>query len=283
MPAHSGKFAVLNGQTTVRNWNVNELNESKPYVASNTKGGTGRVVGVRDWNGSFGAYGGQPSLFPGDAFSFSGFLAADDDTEAGTGQVLTGTAIIDSIAITWNWATAEIISYVANFSGNGALVSSIANLSDATQPVVPILALAKVDRWIGPLDTDFEEWTEVEQVVLTISAANQSYVNSGSVVAGVLWRQRLAGIIDFTLALTEHKTLRAALPDLSDDERLKLFISASEFWELKWCHIDNFSGIVADRETGAIIKRTNNMSMNGFDGVITGFIKHPDLTTKWPV
>lgn len=277
MTAHSGKFAVVNGQSTVRNWTVNEINEAKPFVASNTLGATGRRVSVWDWNGTFSAYGGSPSMFPGDAFTFAGYTAPDDDTQGSDGQRYSGTGIIDSIVITWNWANGDILSYVANFSGNGALAADTGLYTDSTTPTVP----PAVDTKITYDDSGDTDWTNISQAVLTLTAANQAYVNSSSVVSGKAWRQRKAGILDATLAVTEDRTLRASLPDIGDSLDLKLWVNATEFWQLQWMFLENFSNISADRETGAIIQRTANLSMNCHDGTSLGTIVHPDLTVKW--
>lgn len=282
MGAHSGKFGVVNGQSTVRNWTINEVQEAKAYVASNTKGGTGRIKGVHDWSGSFGAYGGQPAAMPGETLAFAGYTAPNDNTVGSDGQRYSGSAIVDSVAITLNWATGDILSYVLNFSGNGALTKDTGLYSDATTPDVPPIVLGRVDWLTGTGPDVWTEWENIAQAVLTITAANQAYVNSSSVVSGIAWRQRLAGIIDFTLAITEQETLRASLPSIGTSEAIRLYINATEFYELRNANLLDFSGITVDRETGAITQRTVNFGMDGWSAGVEGEIILPDLSTFWP-
>ncbi len=283
MAVHSGKFGVVNGQSTVRNWVINDVQEGKAFVSSNTKGGTGRRESIHDWTGSFSAYGGIPAALPGAALAFSGKTSADDDSQTGTGQVYTGTAIVDSVVITWNWASGDILSYVTNFSGNGELVESVATLSDATSPVTPAILLTKVEWETNTVGPVFTEWENLAQAVLTITAANQPYVNSSSVISGKAWRLRKAGIIDMTLAVTEQATLRASLPALGVSEVIKLYTDATLFYELTWMQVLDFSGINVDIETGAITSRTVNFGMDGFKAGVAGTIKLPDASTYWPV
>lgn len=281
MSAHSGKFGIVNGHNTVRNWSISEVQEAKEYFASNTDGGAGRKPGVYDWTGSFGAYGGQPSLFPGDTFEFGGYTAPDDDVEGSIGQRYVGSAIVDSLAITWNWNAAELIAYVISFSGNGALVKDTGIYTDVASIDAPPIQLAKIEFDLA-LPLTFVEWTDIDNATLTISADNQAYVDSSSIVAGKLWRKRLKGNIDFTASLVENKTLRATPnPQVGDNFELKMFVNATEFWALKWVHVLDASGITVDREAGTVIQKTNNFAMNGWNPTV-GYIKHPDLSSKWP-
>lgn len=278
---HSGRWAVVNGQSTVRNWTVNELQEARRYYASNTKSGAGRKLGPRDWNGNFGGYGAVPALLPGETFTFKGFTAPDNDAESpGNGVVYEGPAIVDSIAITWNWGAQELISYVCNFSGNGRLTNSVTTaLLDSTDPDPPIVCGTKLEYNTGSADV---EWDYLTQAVLTMTCENQAYLNSSTIDTGECWRERKKGNFDWTLALTEEDTDRDNKPDPGDDILCKLYVDGSTFWELKWGHIENFSNITADRESGTILSRQVNLAMNGFDGSSTGYVKKPDTTSIWP-
>src|SRR5947207_1860310 len=98
MGVHSGKFAAVNGKSTVRNWSINDTNATKAFIASNTGGGTGRLKGNHDWSGSYSQYSGIPAVMPGSALSFTGYSAPDSDVNNTTGKTKSGTAIVDSIA-----------------------------------------------------------------------------------------------------------------------------------------------------------------------------------------
>lgn len=275
MGVHSGKLAVLNGFSTVRNWNINDIITNPKYVASNTLNGAGRGVGIQDWNGSFGFYGAVPSVWPGETFAFLGYTAPGDDIEGSNGQRGSGNAIIDNVAITWNWQNGEIISSVANFSGNGALAwADGAALTDATAPDVPSVCGTKIQASI-PDGSAFADIANVSQAVLTISAANLAYSNAST----ACWMARKAGTIDWTLALTIEDDIFIGK---GLDKQIKCFISATEFYLLKWGKMKDISGITANRESGEIIKHTATFEMNGFVDGVAGQIVLPDLSVWWP-
>lgn len=275
MGVHSGKFAVLNGFSTVRNWNISDTITNPKYVASNTLSGTGRGVGIQDWSGSFGFYGAVPTVFPGETFAFLGYTAPVDDVEGSVGQRGTGNAIVDSVAITWNWTNGEIINAVANFSGNGSLAwASGAAIEDVSAPDVPSVCGTKIQASI-PDGSAFVDIANVEQAVLTISAANQSYVNSST----NCWTARKPGIIDWTLALTIQDDIFIGK---GLDKQIKCFIDATDFYLLKWGKMKDISGITANRETGEIIKHNATFEMNGFVGGVAGQIVLPDESIWWP-
>lgn len=280
MTAHSGRWGVVNSQSTVRNWTLNEIEETKRFYASNTLSGAGRKPSVFDFTGSFSQYGAVPTVLPGETFTFAGFTAPDDDSETpGNGQRYTGPAIVDSVAITWNWENGEIISSVTNFAGNGRLVKAVDTaLTDVSSVDAPVVCGTKIEYDTGSGDV---EWGNIANAVLTMMCENQPYLNSSSIDNGECWRQRKKGNFDWTLALTEQASSRANLPNPGDDMILKLYTTDSLFWELKWGHLENFSNITVDRETGAIISRQVNLAMNGWNPTV-GYVKKPDTTDFWP-
>jgi hypothetical protein len=285
MSKRSGRWAVVDGQSTVRQWGINILSEPKPYVASNTRGGTGRVRGVRDWNGSFGAYGHTPLLLPGEFFEFSGYTAPSDDTEGGSGPIYTGPAIVDSLALVWNWGSGDIQSYTVNFSGNGEVEESDGTMSDVTEPTVP--PFDDVSIFIDEGDDEgsgsgsFAEWCDLVSATLTLSSPNKSSVNSCS--GG--WRTRSPGPIDWTLSVSAEEVSRIALPfDIGDDVRLRIKVGDGENdrWLLRWAHVVDMTGLTLNRETGDYAQMTINFGMAGFVNGQTGLISAPGATQWWP-
>lgn len=278
MSVHSGKFACVNGRSTVRNWSINDANAPAKVVASNTLGAHVRKKGVRSWTGSFAAFGAVPLVLPRETFTFTGYTAPDDDA-SGAGEQYSGTAMVSSVVITWNWANGEPLSYVCNFDGHLALSTSSGTTTDATAVDAPIVALTKVQYDPGSGYVDLPNLT---QAVLTISAANQAYVNSSTVVSGQLWTGRKAGVLDWTLALSQQDNIRVSgIFNVDDDVKLKLFTDATLFWELWWGHVREFTGIQANTETGAILARTINMDMNGYNAA-NGKINKPGAVVWWP-
>lgn len=290
MSAHSGKFGVVNGASTVRNWTLNDVSTPQRFVASNTKEGSGRVAGVRDWTGNYASYGGKPVVMPGEYFAWQGYTAPDDDISGNPGTVYSGTAIVESILVNWNWQTGEIINHVVNFGGHGALAADDATvaIADATFPDAPEICGRKLLYCplagcgsVGSQSDCNLEWPQIVSIALTISSDVVTSVNSST----DCWTERFAGPIDWTAAIVEEETQREGLPgiDVGLDVELCIFVKPTEHWHLKWGHVRDFSGITIDMETGAITSRTVNLDMNGFDqvGQAVGLITQPGEVTDW--
>jgi hypothetical protein len=305
MGVHSGLFGVVNGRNTVRQWSIEDTQAAQKYVASNTKAGSGRRRGVRDWTGSFQQYGHTPIVMPGYTFAFQGFTAPDNDQQAGTGTIYSGTAMVTQVVVTWNWGSGEIINIQTDFGGHLTLTRSDgqAALSDLTTPVVPQICGTQI-RVISvkddtPADVEGslgdasdsgaggeDQWPNLETATLTITSDVKTYVNSST----GCWTGRTRGPIDFTLAVVEQETKRSGgihnAIQIEESLELKCFVTEDLYWHLKWAHIEGFTGISVNPETGDIISRTVNMGMDGIDpdgAKGTGFIKTPGGATFWPL
>lgn len=276
MGLHSGKFGVVDGQSTVRNWQVSDTMEVKEFFASNTRAGAGRQTSVRDWTGSFNSYGAEPQVFPGEHFDFKGFTAPSNGAEfGGTGTTYSGLAIVENVAVTLNWENGDIISYAVNFAGSSPLVHAIENaIYDETTPDVPTVCGGKVEFDDGG---GWEEWPNITQAVLTLTSTNATSVNSST----DCWRHRQRGPFTWTLALTEHETDRHELPDIGDIVKIRLYVNASDYWLLDAAMLSDYSSINVDRETGAIISRTCNLGMHGVANGI-GSVVAPSGYQVWP-
>ena len=280
MGVHSGRFAVVDGVDTVRNWQITDTQSLTRYVASNTRGGAGRKRAVNEWSGAYAAYGGTPTHMPGDIFSFAGYGSPDNDV-SGAGLTYSGQAIVDSIVVNWNWVAGEIINHVVNFSGHLALTTASATHTDVTNPDVPEVCGTKIEY----VDTPNVEIPNLASATFTLSIENVEYVNSSTIVSGECWKGRKAGTpIDWTLAAVVDDNLRSGVfPAKGDDQELWLYVDATTYWQLRWGTVKDFTGINADRETGAILQQTINWEMNGFNPGV-GLIRRPgDVADWWPV
>lgn len=279
MGVHSGKFGVLNGRSTVRNWAINEESTNPKFVASNTRGGSGRRNGINSWSGSLATYGHAPGIMPKDIAAFLGYTGPDSDILAGTGPRATGNIICDSLALNWNWTNGEILNAVANFSGHLGLGWTMAGaaITDVTVPDVPEVTGTLFEYSAN--GTDWFEITDLVSAALTIIAENQSYVNSST--GGETGRK--AGNIDWTLALVQQNLDRGVTLgfDKGDDIQIRGYVDAVDFWLLKWGKVKNFTNLTVDIETGAIMQRTVNIEMNGFVGGVVGGITLPGAGSPW--
>lgn len=282
----SGRLGVVDGQSTVQNWVVNRITDPKAFKASNTGGGTARRKGNRDWNGSFTQLLSTPTLMPGEKFTFTGYT---NDEDASGSSSVSGSAIVDSVAINWDWAAGGIITATINFSGDGKLTPGTASGTDVTAPTAPTSICTKIEFNINRATPSWTEWEHLATAALTINAANQAYVNSSSCedVGGkkYAWNKRRPGPIDWTLAVTEQDSdgLPAAR-DIQEDVELRIWVDpATNYWELAEGHIVDATGLTVDRDTGAIIQRTVNVAMNAYSDVATqlGRIVKPGGSLWW--
>lgn len=283
MAVHSGRRSAVNGISTVRNWSVNDQHTPAQGVASNTAYGTLRRKGVHDWTGSFDRFGVVPEVMPGESFSFIGYTAPDDDI-SGVGMRYSGTACVSQIALNMNWAGGEMISIQHDFAGHLALTGTpgAAEITDSTDPEVYPIGGCKLEY--SSDGSTWHEWTDLLQAVWTLSNQLQQYVNSSTYVGGYLWTGRKPGPIDWQLAVTEQNGDRSRF-NKGDDiwVRLHLDTSGTNYWQLKVGQVGDFTGIVADRETGKILQQTVNVRMNSnllADGSL-GHILKPDGTAWW--
>jgi len=283
MGLHSGKWAAVNGISTVRSWSINERQAPARGIASNTGMAPVRKKGVFSWDGSYNAYGATPAAMPGQLFNFVGYGAPDDDV-SGNGQRYEGNGMVSGISLTWDWASGGFIGHTVNFAGDMALAKTSGALPvDATAPDMPTIALCKIQTG-SVAETGYTDIPNVTNVTLNISCALQAAVNSSTIVGGKLWTAQKSGPIDWSLTIAQQDNDRlASIPfDIGDNRSIKIFTDASLFWLLKWGHCRGFEGLTADRESGALLARTINFDMTAVDTADLGTVTDPSGTEWWP-
>jgi len=286
MGIHSGKHGQINGVNTMRRWTINDILKHAQAVASNTLQGVARKGGVRDWNGSYMAFGGNPvsMVLPGQSFAFVGYGAPNNDV-SGVGLRYEGNAVAKSVAIVWNWKTQEIIGHTVQFEGDLELSinDTGADPGDTVAPAILSPGGTKID-WALNNSGSFSTLPNLTQATLTITQAIAAYVNSSTYIAGETWTGKKAGApIDWTLSIQQEDTDRLTnVWEPGDVLDLKLFVDSTNFWRLKFGLAGDFTGIGANRETGAIIARTLNVAMNAYYGSSVGQILLPGGTQFWP-
>jgi len=281
MGVASGKFGVVNGHTTVRNWSVSETFTTHQIIASNTKGGSLRKPGIKDWNGSFLQNVDAPVNMPGEEFTFGGLSWPSTGAEGGSGFVYSGEAIVENIAVAWDFTSGAPIALTTNFAGNGELSKTTAAYTDSVAPDPPC---ADNDTKIeivggGAGSGGGDEVCGITQATLNVLATNPSYVNSCT--GG--WTKRKGGPIDWNLALTIEEADLSALPfDVDDYVEIKAFIDSDSYWHLKYGIVRDFSNFMVDRESGNIISVTANIEMSSHnDSATLGLVKVPDGEENW--
>lgn len=283
MGIHSGKFGRVNGVNTMRLFTIAEQARQPKAVASNTLLGTARKRGVHSWNGTYQAYGAVPVVMPGNIFAFEGYGSPDNNVSGDNGLRYDGDAMCTRVAIQWDWNTGAIIGHTVTFNGHLELTkAAAADPGDAVPPNLPETTGTKI-LYGANNTTPATELLNIVRAELTISAANESYVNSSTYANGKAWTGQKSGPIDWSVSMTQQDTERVTgIFDIDDVVQLRMFVDASTYWELKYGIVRDFSGITVNRETGAIIGRTVNIDMNGYYGSTNGHILKPDGSTWWP-
>lgn len=291
MSEQSGTFGLVAGKKSIRNWSFDVLSETVPMVMSGTRAGTVRRTGPRDWSGQYLAAGGAPPVMPGEFFEFIGFTGPEEDyTEGNSGPTYRGQAIVDSVELTINWETGEIISSTTNFSGDGAVVEDSDSFTETGYPDVPSSSLARAVLMTDDGDEVVESGEETvicaTTLTLTITSATAEYVNSctGN------WKRRKRGPIDWTMNIVQQEASLAALPyAIGDVVWIRIYLDASNevYWDLKWGIVKEFTGITVDQETSTIISETVVIEMSAItddeaDGI--GRIRVPGWPNEdwWP-
>lgn len=119
MAAISGKDGkVIQGSTDITDtlgWTINKMSNNPAYASNATAGVKKRVAGVKDSNGTFTyAYqGAAEEITEGSSYTLKLYLNAT--------KFYTVAAVIDSISANVDINDGGIVSYTANWSGNGAV------------------------------------------------------------------------------------------------------------------------------------------------------------------
>lgn len=285
MSTQTGNFGTVNSVPNLRSWSITRTKANNKQASSALQDGTNREVGPLDWSGSYSAYGHSPVHMPGSYISFVGYKNPSSAGDKATGDILSGSALIQSVAITWDFATNAPISYVANFGGHGDLTESTgAPYSDSAVPTFFPPCVGKIELVQTPTPVRV---SHVKQAVLTISKEVKTEVNSGtSAASGKCTTMRYpGGPVDWSLAITRSEgNVDADFVEGAIVE-LKLYVDATNFWHLKWGMVGDQSGITVNRESGDVIQFTNNIEMKAVNLVTAtptiGLIKLPGAGSNW--
>lgn len=271
-----GDSGIVNGGSTVRQWQVDYLEDDRPYAATNTGMGTDRNCGIIDWTGQYFAYGGAPASFPGDALTFLG--------EGVTTDGASGTAIVERIQVAWEQENADYCQHILHFAGNGDLtLGAIAVQSDATIP----------NPYCGAglaVKMDSSTIADVRRAYLDIrrmygkppgQVGNRPY--SSSSVPGKTRRikSRLDWSMYFDMYVATYAALNAQIT-LQASNVWSLYVNATQYWELTWGRVVKLEKLGADVEGSELLGVRVHVAMKGSNGSSLGTVKAPGGAVKWP-
>ncbi len=260
-----GKLGLVNGQSTVAEWQTEYWGEPPPWITSQTESGEAHACGPYDWRGWFRAYGHTPGLFPGEAIIFAGNL--------GNGSGVSGAGIVDEIDITCDIERAIPLQYFVRFSRNGTLTRGSAPGTDGTAPAIfcPTSLMVKLN---GGQQTDTRYWR------LVLRCANKKYITSENVDAGY---KRIAGVINGQFLYRVYMSNPSVLPTEGDNYLGAFYVTASSYWSVSWCKIVKIEDVGAGGEREGLVGADVSGVFNAHDGTAIGAIITPAGATKWPV
>lgn len=276
MSVISGKDGAVNGHANVKNWRISYKAETQAYGASGMSGGTSRLAGNKDWSGSFEALGHTPTVVVGDSFTFTGSF---DGSKGATGP-----AIVESITIDCDIEGGGIIGHTVEFSANGDLVLGAAAATDSVVPDPPTAIGAKVALATPSATPSFTDIPDVRKWSLTMRATNPSYVSSDT--AGQT--KRVQGRFDCDLSIDVYTDdfADATLPEVNDVKHVRLFVSSSIYWDIKWARFGEVSNVECDIESHNPVAGTLNAAMDGHTDIAgtqtVGAVINPSTTAVWP-
>ena len=286
----SGLFGLVSNNgvplSTVINWNLTETKTADAFVASNTFQGTQRGGGIRAWSGNFTGKGHTPPVMPNQLFEFEGYTSPTTGVEGTAGPTYSGPAICSGVTINWDFVANAILNWSADFVGlPGLTIADVVPTLDVSLPFNEGTCLTKA-TYEGATATEIPALTSI---ALNITAGLATEANSSTIFDGECWSSASAGPIDWTVALAQEDYLRgvSGYPDLGSDVDLRLYTDLTDYWQLKFGKVLDYSGLVVDRSGGIVIARTINIAMQASDGTTIGNIvlpgEDPQVDVYWGI
>ena len=272
----SGKYGAIDAVKDITNWSITETSEPVESVTSATKGGRRRSSGIKDASGSYAGKGGDPIVKPFVKHAFKGYSAPDDEVYGSAGITYEGDVYANSITINFNPSGNEDINHSVDFAFDQGVVIGSGFYKDDGPPYLSSVCPFKIEYGAAGAEVEIEH---ISTATLTFTVDILEYVNSSTNCT----KGRKPGPLDWSLDITIEDNVRP-IP-IQADERLKVWINATEFFILEFGHLASYSDFNVDIESGAIISQTMNWMMQAYeqDALTTiGQIIWPDLDVVWP-
>lgn len=273
MAVHSGIAGAVDGAAVVGNWSITHNADLQTVMASGGNGAAIVLDGNVDWNGTYKAFGHTPAHMPGEAITFLGSI---DGTNGAA-----GTGIVESITIVNNIEIGVPIEHTVNFARNGALTLGASAATDVAIPDPPTSIGTDVQIGTAVGVPVYSAITDVRGWTLTLSASNPAYVSSDTSGGNL----RLAGNISGTIAVPVYEDDFAGLPAVNSHNYIRLYVTATTYWDIGFVVWGEMSDGVVDIEGPAVVGATLNGTWSGYGLVdaaqARGYIKRPATTTWW--
>ena len=274
MAVISGIGGAVNGIPCVRSWEASVSEDVQEAVSSCSDGAVQRITGNEDWSGTFTQFATDPVSMPGNLITFAGSIE-------GTVGV-TGPAIVDQVDVNVDIEGGTPIELETSFSSDGAVTVGASVGVDSSVAVPEGSKLRKIEVAIN-IDTPvYVAIPDVTSFNLSLVSTNTSYVSSTTAGA----TRRIPGNKDTTGSFAQLTGDFASMLQPGDIVLLRLFVTATEFWQLTYVRIIDLSNLQVDREGATPVGGTVNFAFSGIEVVSAsptkGTIIQPDTTVWWP-
>jgi hypothetical protein len=267
--------------STVTNWTLDNNININSYNASNTRGYSGKIPGIRSCSGSFTGLGGMPPVKPGQRFAFTGYTGPQSGILGDlVGNTYSVKAIVNNITINWNYGDYSPINWQVQWmsdyqvAGDELIPGNTGFLDTSLPPVDTMVPSGDCTLVVGSLTG-----VCLESATLTFSTNVQQFGNS----CGKGWQSGIAGATSVTLS---SKCDASGFDVFSADhlpgrnENVKIYVEGGtgactnkKCWEFEKMIIGSLSGLNVDIAGGGLVSFDVNMEFNAFPDGQRGYIK----------
>jgi len=243
----AGINGLLNGVALFQQFSVTSTADLKELVHAGTGiGGKQRIIGVKDWNGTYNSYGHTPEFFPGDVLTFLGSI----DGLVG----LSGPALVTQQVITIPVGSNDPPSHVGSFRGTGALLRTDAVVVEPSASIPPgsagiCVKLADIDT--DGADIDFTSEDNTHNIVITLSIEEKEYVDCST--NGLM--SIIEGGWDASVNYDRYVDDFADLPEEGSPHYVRVPTTSvgDVFYEFQYMRVGELSNMQVNRETGDLV------------------------------
>lgn len=260
----TGIDMAINGEHTARLWRIEDRTALRRYRASNGKGGTGRTASIKDFVGIALLYGVEPTVLPGDDFTFNGSV---DGTNGSTGA-----AYVEALEVVVNQEENAYIESVLEFSRQGAITHGSAAATDVVIPDPPTSCGATI-----AIDT--VDLLNIVNQKLRITCKGKAYVSSSTACGRV--RKRGHHDAEVTFRILYDTPAGFALAK-DTDFTVDFKCGTAGTYALKYMRLEKTVEVI-DHESDEVIGADVTLKMNLSNGTLIGSITTPSARVLWPV
>jgi hypothetical protein len=281
----SGKLGNLEGVNTYRNANITDVSNLKELRHAGTQGGIQRLIGVKDWNGTWDEFGMVPTWFPGEEVTYQQSI----DGTSTAGKIVKGTALVTQVVITIPVGGQEPPTITGTFRGVTAISYSATDAM--TTPTAQIIPPAKgicvqlADQ--TPDSPSFVAEANTNNIVITLSIEAKEFNDCSTL--GIM--DALDGGFDANVTYTRYIDDWSLLPSKDTPYSCKIGLDSVDttFYLFDYMLVGDVTNIGVNPETGDIVEVTIPLLHSQIETIGTttptatkGSIKKPDTTTWRP-